>query len=424
MNRPHYPALVAAVLCLLSSAPPAVAGEPEAAAHPGLLARERLSGDWWGLRSDLEARGLTIDAAYVAEFSTVAAGGINARGSFRNALSVDLTLDLDAAFEVSGGTVFAQFLSVDADTGGSADSGDIQVYSNLEHDRSLDVIYELWYEQRLLNDRLRVKAGKIDANSEFARVDAADRFAHSSAGFSPTIFVFPSYPDPATAVALFATPFDDQTSSLTLGYGLFDGAAGADGVATGRRGPSTFFSDDLSDDYFHIAQAELILRRKAGAAAPAARFTLGAWHHDGTFDRFGGGTDTGVSGLFATAEWHAFDPDRDRPIGRGLHLFCQYGHADASVSAIARHIGVGAVWRGPFPDRADDSVGLYASLAVLSDKPAAGFDRDELALDAYYCVHLTPAVFVQPEIQYIVNPSGDPAVENALVLGLRVGLAF
>lgn len=394
---------------------------------PGLLDRDRLTGDWLGLRPRLEDRGLTIDASYLAEFSGAAGGGINQRGSFRNLLTIDVHLDLAVAAGLSGGTVFAQFLSANANTGGSADSGDIQVYSNIEHDRSLDAIYELWYEQRFLDQRLRVKIGKIDANSEFAFVHAAGQFSHSSAGFSPTVFVFPSYPDPATGINLFATVIRTNTADLTLGYGFYDGAAGADGVATGRRGPSTFFSSGLSDDYFHIAQADFSWRRpgKARESDPGGRVAVGAWYHDGRFERFAGGTTTGTAGFFATAELHLFDPEHTAAgSGRGLYAFAQYGWADSRISEIAQHAGGGLVWRGPMASRPEDSIGLYASLAMLSDEPAAGFDRDELALDAYYCVHLTPAVFIQPEAQYIINPSGDASVDNALVLGLRIGLAF
>jgi porin len=149
------------------------------------------------------------------------------------------------------------------------------------------------------------------------------------------------------------------------------------------------------------------------------RIALGAWAHSGDFDRFDGGVEEGTYGFHFTAEqrlWARGD--------RGLHAFVQYGWADQAVSDFAQHMGAGLVLRGTSDARSGDSAGLYATWADLSDEPAAGFDRDELAFDAYYRLELAPAVFVQPEIQYIVNPSGDPTIDNAIVGGLRVGVTF
>jgi porin len=420
--------------------PPLSAG-PAAIPESLLFDQDGLTGDWWGGRTWLEERGLRIGAVYIAEFSSVVDGGIGQRGSFRNLLAVEAELDLAIAVGVEGGSVFLQYLSVNADSGGSLDAGDIQVFSNIENDRSLDVIYEMWYQQLFLEDRLRVKVGKVDANSEFAFVDVAGDFTNSSAGFSPTIFAFPTYPDPATAVNIFGTLAQSDRATLTIGYGFYDGAAGADGVRTGSRGPSSFFSDDLSGDYFHIAQVDLAwdALMPEGNMFKDGRLSLGGWYHDGVFDRFDGGTERGVLGFFATGEIRLFDPDRVGPAGgdagtvagaeeappdRGVYLFAQYGWADDEVSEIGHHLAGGLVWRGPSAGRPDDSVGLYASLAVLSDEPGAGFSRDELALETYYRVQVMPAVFVQPGAVYIVNPSGDSDVDNAVVLSLRVGVSF
>ncbi|MEM0914246.1 MAG: carbohydrate porin [Planctomycetota bacterium] len=404
---------------------------------------ERATGDWAGLRGDLDDAGLTFGAEYIAEWSGVLDGGVSRSGSFRNLLTADLTFDTEALIGLPGGTAFFQYLHVNAERGGSLDAGDLQVYSNIENDRSLDVIYELWYEQLLLDDRLRIKVGKVDANSEFDFVDVAGDFSNSSAGFSPTILAFPSYPDPAMSVNVFGALVDSDGIDITLGYGFYDGAA-SDGVATGRRGPSTFFSGDLSDAYFHVGQVELgwdDLFPDAGVMKDG-RLTLGGWYHTGTFEKFGGGTEDGTAGFFATGEVRVFDPDHGPDVGtpetalqatgraggdappRGLYVFAQYGWADRSVSEVAQHIAGGVVWRGPWAGRSGDSLGVYASLADLSDASGAGFDGDETAIDAYYRVQLTPAAFVQPELQYVVNPSGDSRADDAFIGSVRVGVAF
>jgi porin len=410
---------------------PPVPSAPTEAAEPSndqirsFLDRDRLTGEWWGARTKLEDSGLTIGAEYIAEYSTVLSGGIRETDSFRNLFTLDAELDLEQALKLKGGRFFVQYLSVNPESGGSADSGDLQVYSNIENDYHLDVIYECWYEQTLLDDRLRIKVGKVEANSEFDFVDVAGDFANSSAGFSPTIFTFPTYPDPAMSVSVFATLIDDEAMSLTLGYGLFDGAAAADGVRTGNRGPASFFSDDSSDDYFHTGQVELTWADLAPNSRwwKDGRVAAGLWLHSGEFSTFAGGSEDDPIGFYLTVEQRCLaigDVDEER----GLYAFAQYGWADEEISEVGQHLAGGVVARGAFEGRADDSAGVYLSFVDLSDEPAAGFAEDEFAVEAYYRVQLTPAVFVQPALQYIVDPSGDPAVDDALVGGLRVGVMF
>ncbi|UYV13124.1 MAG: carbohydrate porin [Phycisphaera sp.] len=374
-------------------------------------------------RKELGGHGISLGGTYVAEFSGVVAGGVRRRFDFRNLLTIDAGVDLEQAVGWSGGSAFLQYLMVNPEggiEGGSNDAGDIQAYSNIESRRHLDVIYELWLQQELLDDRLRLKAGKVDANGEFAFVAVAVDFANSSAGFSPTIFALPTYPDPATGVSLFATVVESDQLDLELSYGFFDGAAAADGVEPGRRGPSTFFNNSHSDDYFHIGQAAVSWEGREGSRWwKAGRASLGVWFHDGTFERFDGGREVGTGGLYATAEqrlWSSGD--------RSVDVFGQLGWADDAVAEIDGHAALGIVCGGCVPSREEDRMGVYATLAVLSDEPAAGFDGDELAIDAYYRFQLPAAAFVQPEVQYIINPGGDPALENALVVGVRFGIEF
>ncbi len=53
---------------------------------------------------------------------------------------------------------------------------------------------------------------------------------------------------------------------------------------------------------------------------------------------------------------------------------------------------------------------------------AAGerFERGETAIEAIYLLQLGEFVQLEPDVQWIVNPGMDPALENALVLGLRL----
>jgi len=383
---------------------------------------ERASGDWFGLRSDLEEIGIDFNAEYTFEWSAVWSGGVNRRSSSRNLLTVDATLDLGTIAGLHGGTAFIQYLSVNRERGGSLDSGDLQIYSNIENDRSLDVIYEAWYEQTLLDERLRIKIGKVDTNSEFAFVGVAEDFAHSSAGFSPKIVGFPSYPNPSMSVNIFVTPVRTEGFDWTLGYGLYDGAEAVDGVRTGSRGPSTFFSSSRSDDYFHIIESAFSWSELGSLSS--GRVAFGGWYHSGRFERFSGGSRSSTGGVYATIEQRLFDAGVEEESTDGLWIFGQAGATSGSRSEVAGHLSLGLIARGVLPWRAQDSAGIYVSFVDLSNDAGAGFDGNETAIDAYYRFQITPFLSVQPEIQYIINPSGDDSIDNALVGGVRFNIAL
>jgi porin len=371
-------------------------------------------------KASLEDHGITFSGEYQIEGSTVFDGGIKEDSSYRNILTTDLSLDLDKMIGLPGGTAFIQYLHVGAEHGGTADSGDIQVYSNIENSETLDVIYELWYEQVLFDDFFRVKVGKVDVNTEFNYVDAAGNFSNSSAGFDPTIFTFPSYPNPTTSVNAFVTLNKAENLEFVIGYGFYDGAASADGISLGNRGPSSFFNDDLSDDYFHIVEGSLTWN-KFGRMGPG-RMAVTGWHHTGEFDKFSGGKEKGVEGFNLTIEQQVLNYRESGD--HGLYLFAQYGLSDYEVSAIGQHIGFGLVSEGTFRFRGSDSMGVYFSYVDLSDEAGAGFVDDEFVIDAYYRIGVCENFFVQPELQYIVNPSGSNTVDDAIVGSIRAGVSF
>ena len=393
----------------------------------GCLVNEKLTGNWGGVRDSLEESGISISAENVFEYSGVIEGGLNEADSTRNLFTADLEVDTEALFNLNGGTFFVQYLSVTAESGGSGDAGDIQGYTNIENDRSLNDIYELWYQQILFNGRIRVKVGKVDANSEFAyvaplkEVSAACEFTHSSAGFQPTIAGFPSYPDPAMSVNLFVTPYEGEATHLTLAYGLYDGAAAVDGVSTGTRGPSTFFSDKRSDDYFHVTEGQFAWDEVG--SLPGGSLSVGGWLHTGDWATFQSGVEDGTAGWYATIQQQLTAPDGENT-DRGLYLFGQYGYGDDSVVEVGQVFSAGALQNGLGRFRPDDLLGIYASFADLSDDAADGFERDELAVEALYRFMITPAVSIQPGVQYIFNPSGDPSVDDAFVGQLRFSVAL
>jgi len=373
----------------------------------------RATGDWGGTRTRLEQYGITLEGSYTFEWSSVWDGGVSDRASTRSLLDINISIDLETLVGLDGASVFVDYYSTDG-RGGSADAGDFQGFSNIETGENRDEIAEIWYQQSLFNGVLRAKFGKFDANAEFAFADAAGEFLNSSAGLSPTLIALPTYPDPAFGGALFVSPSD----RTYIGGGFFDGSATVDGVRTGNLGPSELFRDKLSDDYFVIGEGGVLW--KGPGSLGEGRLAGGVWHHTGDFETFQGGVEDGTEGFYLVLEQDLTSPEND--VGR-LRVFSKYGWADPDVSEAHHHIDCGLVVEGITETRDSDAAGVYVSFVLFSDQ--AGMSDDcETVLEAFYLLQLTPWASVKPDIQYIVNPSGDGMTDDAFVASLRLSIAL
>jgi porin len=363
----------------------------------------RATGDWNGLRAGLAERGITIEGSLVSDLSRVARGGLASRATGRALLSAGLGLDLDAAIGVPGGSAYFGFYRYRGREG-SQDAGDIQAYSNIDADR-FSHLSEAWYEQRLFADRLRVKVGRVDANTEYAVAGAAGGFLNASAGFSPTIYALPTYPEPTASANLFVSP----TSWFTFGAGFYHGTLG----------------DVTLPGYAH--QSDLFAIVEAGGSwgkQTPGRIAVGRWSHSGLAPTFDGGAVDGTAGWYGLVEQRLTGHgETDSVAASGWSAFLKYGRADDAVSEFGQHAMLGVVREAPLGWEAA-STGLMVSAVDLSDRSSAGFPVNETTLEGYVRFPLLGFLSIAPDAQYIVHPAGLRGVKDALVGTLRMEVSF
>lgn len=372
---------------------------------------EYLTGDWAGLRTKLAQRGLSFEALATADLSKNFHGGLETEGEiFRYLIDFNISLDTQRLGAWDGGLFFLNFQHHDGDFAAD-DIGDFQWISSIDAP-PFTQISELWYQQTLLDEKLRLRAGKIDANLEFAYALHAENFINAGFWALPTSLVMPTYPNPAGGAEVFAYPAD----WLQAGFGVFDGSL-QEGNRTGRRGISTFWNDP--SDLYLIGEIGLnwSLAQKDG------RLLLGSWHHTGTFQRFSGGTENGDTGVYAILDQTLYreNPGQEDD-EQGLGFFLQYDYGDEHVNDIGHHVGTGLVWTGLIPGRDEDILG--AGLSYVHFTKHAGYTDDfETAYELFYKIQLHPAFSITADLQYIVNPGGAD-LDDALVGTLRFEAAF
>lgn len=419
-----------AALCLVLLALPAAPAwsalwSDQQASRQELAAPDRQEQDPAGLadvvrrslqasRRGLEKAGFMIDAKAVLE------GFNNFRGGLRTdrmvgASTVDLSLtaDTEKLLHWPGGTFY---VDIEDHAGGNPTTelvGDLQVFDKLNTAPYLQV-FELWYQQKLFAGKVRLKIGKVDANSEFSVIDNGLEFENSSAQVSPTVFLLPTTPDPMPSVNLFFTPrpawyaaFGVYDANRTVNFGNLHGS------------PE---EAQLSDNGVFLIGEVGLRWRQAPVAGHAGNLKLGTWGHTGTFTRFDGGQQHGTSGWYAI-----FDQTLWRPpggvaaAGRGVRVFLEYGSTQNRITVIDWHAGGGLAWTGPLAARPEDVTGFTPQYAHISSQAALPHAY-ELALEWFYKAQITPWAALQPDLQFIEHPGGRyPA---ALVGTLRLAVDF
>jgi porin len=343
-----------------------------------------MTGDWASVRRDLKRIGVELQVGVTADLSDVASGSLSNPVVGRALAKTGLALDFEKLAGLRGTRALLQYQRKRGGFG-PASTGDAQGFSNIDAD-DFGSLYEVWVEQTLLPG-LRVKVGQIDANTEFAFVENGGAFINPSMGFSPTIFVLPTYPSPHLGVIAQAQP----SKRFWAGIGIFRDEMDQGGTAGPR--------------HEAFAIGEVGVRWALGGGG---RLGVGYWHHTGSFPLV---RDEGAS-VKASGQYMVFDQvlwsggTDDSP--KSVAAFAQVGLSNRHISPIARHLGGGVLATGLVPGRPSDSVGVGVTTVSFGDQPVADANlQGEVNLGAFYRLALTAWMAIKPDLQVILRPSGE-----------------
>ena len=396
-------------LLLLLATSPALADPPADSDFTN-----KLTGDWAGQRAKLEQSGVSINGALVLEGFKNLQGGIDdSHLAGDSTFDLNVALDTDKLFHLPGGKFYVDLEDHAGQDPSAKLVGDLQRFDQ-ENSAPYLQIAEVYYDQKLLDDKLRLKVGKVDANSEFSVIDNGLPFFGSSSQVTPTIFVMPTTPDPMPSINAFLTPVDWFSASFGAYYSNQSDRFGdiVDNPTIGNQ-----FSQ-----YGAFLIGETGLTWKQTPLLPhEGNFKVGAWAHTGAFTRFDGTTQDGTSGYYAILDQTLWQPPSTPDDGPGIRTFLQYGQSERSVSPLWQHFGGGLSWTGLIPNRAQDILGFSPQYTRISGEQSLPHTY-ELSLESFYQIQLTPWATLQPDAQYIVNPGGR--YSDALVVSLRLAIQF
>lgn len=371
-----------------------------------------------------ETPAITLSVVYTADIWRNARGGVRMGWRYLDNLDVALTVDAERALGWDGATVFLYGLYNNGRSLSDDLVGDVQVISNIDAGVRAARLYEAWIEQRLMDDRLSLRAGLYDLNSEFDTTESGGLFLNSSHGigpdFSQTGENGPSI-FPATSLALRAEyRFSDN---WLVRAAVLDGVPGDP-----ERPRRTTIKLGDGDGALLVGEANYLDDR--------TKVAVGVWRYTARFEdilrsQLGGQPveRSGNDGAYMLVERKLASETGDRD--QGLSAWLRLGVADARFNAVGRYVGGGLVYTGPFEGRDEDQLGLalgrvrfgspYRHVAELGGE---SLGTHETNVELTYRMPLTPRLTLQPDVQYVINPGGVPGRSDAVVVGLRTEAGF
>jgi porin len=431
------------------------------AAQEGFFERERLTGDWGGMRKQWEDAGVALGATDVSETLSNPTGGIRQLTIYQGLLTGSLTLDLEKLAKWPGATFYTDGYWISGEGLSENAIGNLLFVSTIEA-RASTRLHDLWLQQEFLDHKASLRVGQIAFDDEFYISQYAAGFVNSSFGCPDTLSNDlpsggPCYPFATPGARLRVAPISD----LTLTAAFFNGNPAPPGPGNPQVRNSSGTNFLIGEGGFMpIAELAYSFDEQPISSTNLSDVKLGAWYHTGEFpdqrrDSSGLSLANPASSGIPAAHGSNFGAymvvdkmlwRRPDTATQGLAAFFRLGYAPPDRNLFSLEIDAGLTFKGLFPSRELDVLGVGVVYGRIGD--ARRLDQDEVlftgierpirdyegALEITYEARITPWWLLQPDLQLVFHPGGHiqappPApigqpIPNALVIGLRTGITF
>jgi porin len=128
------------------------------AAQEDFFERDKLTGNWGGLRKQLEDAGITLGITDVSETLFNPAGGIRQLSIYQGLLDASLNLDLDKLLAWPGATFYTDGYWISGEGLSRNAIGNLLAVSSIEALASTR-LHDMWLQQQFLNQQASIRIG-------------------------------------------------------------------------------------------------------------------------------------------------------------------------------------------------------------------------------------------------------------------------
>ncbi|MBS6360296.1 carbohydrate porin [Burkholderia sp.] len=452
---------LAAAPAFAQSAAPAAAAPPGASdvaaadttpAPTGFWDRSNLFGSMGGVRDALGARGITLNLQETSSYFYNASGGTARGGAYEGFTQLSVGVDTGKAIGLPGGTFYASGLQIHGTSLSLRNLQVLQTATEVEADASTR-LWELWYQQALLDGKADVKIGQQSLDQEFVISRYGAMFVNSTFGWptQPSVALpagGPAYPLSSLGVRLRVKP----SPAWTLLAGVFDGNPAGSLIGDPQKLNARGTNFNLRSGALLIGEVQYAVNAPPAdpdAPQPAGlpgTYKFGAWYQSQHFNDLRTdanglslanpasngvpATHHGNYGFYAIADQMVWRPAADSP--RAVGVFAAVMGAPGDRNTIDLGINAGVTLKAPFAGRDNDVAGLAVGYVKIGSHaraldgdtgafttPGYPVRRAETVVEATYQYQVTPWWLVQADVQHFFRPSGG--IPNPNAPGARIG---
>jgi porin len=403
--------------------------------------RDFLTGNWGGTRDRLKKAGINVGLNYTTESMVNISGGEKQGGTYADNIALEFRFDLDRLIDIPGTTFLVKMSQRDGDSVSSrfiapSQDGNAFPVQELYGGQTFKLV-NVQFTTRLMDDRLDIAYGRLVANDDFLRSDLYCQFLNNSFCGSPkpvflqNPFTFTAYPLATWGLrAAYDTPSRDWTFQSAVYDGDPEGKWGnpADG---GQNQHGTWWG--LGSNGVTLAgELRYHVNRNSDKALPGV-YKVGGFYLTGQFKdlgKTGNATAAGDGMIWLLADQMLY---RESPGSRcGLSAFGSlvFSLTDRA-NPMSSYFNAGFIYEGLFRERPRDRTGLAVTTGWFGSEYNSGLSAAGLPTKTYEAVielnHLFlvgMGVGIQPDVQYILRPTGTGAITDAFAVGVKISVDF
>lgn len=418
-------AIGAGVLLLAGMASPAMAQQSVSEWLEG----EHAMGDWGGYRTSLEEAGVKFEGGYTTDIMAVRNGNAGSGDGWDYAGRMDFGIEFDLE-KLVGATGLSFYASGAWSSGQNLTDRKVgnlfavqQIFTGQEARLS-----ELYLQQKLLDDKLKFKIGRLTTEQDFLASDIYTNYVNGGINGSPANV-------PGGNVGYTTAPFAqwgvvgayEPIEDLRFAVGVYN----ADEKTVDDHRNGTRFTLDPNDGVFAIGEVSYGWNQLKEPAKGEEQTVpeglggmvkLGIFGQSGDHERVDGeGNKDGSAGFYVSAQQMVYrEPDT---ADQGLTPWAVASFLPReSVNEVPVFFGTGLVYKGLIPTRDEDSTALGFFYGKLSKDINPG--GSEKILEMNYTAQLTKWFYVRPDLQLVFDPAGVSSADTAVVFGGEIGITF
>lgn len=410
--------------------------------------RQWLLGDWNGERQQLEQQGYKFTASIMSQSATNLDGGYNDSNTFENAAQLSLGANFDLE-KIAGWKDTTASLVVTKRDGNALTLERIKDPRSSQLGNAQEIygrgkiwrLSQAWVKKGFIDNTIQAKVGRMGMSEDFNSSQCEFQNLLLCGGQLGKSIGSIWYNSP---VGVWAANVKYQFApEWTLGVGVYE--VNPDNIKTESN--SDGFNLDMNNVKGATIPVELAWKPKLAAFnGLPGEYKVGALYSTAEANdiKTAGKVHDGKQSFWINAQQQLTNNGQDPK--RGLYVSFNGVVNDKATTFVQSTQQLALWYKGPFDSRPNDSIGFGIANYLVNDRAkdkqiatneSRGYysydaiasdyipiQDDELNVELNYTYQWSPAVMLRPNIQYIHQPAGVKAVDDAWVAGLSVKVNF